>query len=170
MINESNDLTPTPEGPCTHEGAEQCGDRRQFLVRATMTAGGALLGLAGLATGALADDHQMPKALPAHGTTSNEVVLSLNSPALAQVGGFETVQTKVGRVVVARTGEATFAACSAVCPHKGGPILYDASSKSFYCPWHHSKFNLHGKVEHGPAKTNLTPYAAGASVTLELKC
>ena len=45
--------------------------------------------------------------------------------------------------------------CSAVCPHLGGIVTYNAAERSWDCPVHGSRFDLEGVVVNGPANTNL---------------
>ena len=46
-------------------------------------------------------------------------------------------------------------ACTAVCPHLGGILQWNADEKSFDCPLHGSRFTIDGKVINGPAKGDL---------------
>lgn len=46
---------------------------------------------------------------------------------------------------------------SAVCPHLGGIVNWNAAEKSWDCPCHGSRFDCHGKVMEGPANRNLRP-------------
>jgi Rieske Fe-S protein len=78
------------------------------------------------------------------------------------------VETKSGNVVVVRTGETTFVAFSAKCPHSGGPVGYDADTKGFSCPWHGSTFGPDGKNTGGPARRPLTPVATQNALVLTL--
>ena len=34
---------------------------------------------------------------------------------------------------------------SSICPHFGGPIVYDQTEKYLYCYWHGLKFSIYGK-------------------------
>ena len=34
---------------------------------------------------------------------------------------------------------------SSICPHFGGPIVYDHNKKYLYCYWHGLKFSVNGK-------------------------
>ena len=45
--------------------------------------------------------------------------------------------------------------CTAVCPHLGGILQWNAEEKSFDCPLHGSRFTTEGKVINGPATTDL---------------
>ncbi|HEU0031804.1 MAG TPA: Rieske 2Fe-2S domain-containing protein [Kofleriaceae bacterium] len=44
---------------------------------------------------------------------------------------------------------------SAVCPHLGCAVGYDAGQKNFLCPCHDSRFDLDGKRMTGPSKRGL---------------
>ena len=100
----------------------------------------------------------------------DELVLKLDGDSpLKAVGGSQTVETVVGKVIVAHTEAATFVACSAVCTHKGGPILYDQQQKQFYCPWHNSRFALDGTVVKPPARQPLKSYTPHSAVVVSLK-
>ena len=122
---------------------------------------------AGAATGALLLQNVLAHAdEPA---TGPELVLKLEGTGdLKKVGGFAIVDTKVGKIIVARTGEATFSACSAICPHKKCEVEYEHDAKQFVCPCHNSRFDLDGKVLKGPAKTDLKKYPTQPAVTVEI--
>lgn len=45
--------------------------------------------------------------------------------------------------------------CTAVCPHLGGILQWNADEKTFDCPLHGSRFTVDGKVINGPAITEL---------------
>ena len=44
---------------------------------------------------------------------------------------------------------------SAVCPHLGGIVRWNAAEKSWDCPCHGSRFDCHGRVIEGPANSDL---------------
>ncbi len=46
--------------------------------------------------------------------------------------------------------------CTAVCPHLGAILQWNAEEKSFDCPAHGSRFTTEGKVINGPATADLT--------------
>jgi Rieske Fe-S protein len=49
-------------------------------------------------------------------------------------------------------------ALSAVCPHLGCPVGWEAANKTFLCPCHNSRFNANGDtMGDGPAKRGLDP-------------
>jgi Rieske Fe-S protein len=80
---------------------------------------------------------------------------------LNKVGGSTIVDSPVGKVIIVRTGETTFAAFSAICTHKRGTVEYDPAKKRFECPKHHSKFDVKdGSVLDGPAEDPLPKYSA----------
>ena len=45
--------------------------------------------------------------------------------------------------------------CTAVCPHLGAILQWNADEKTFDCPMHGSRFTTEGKVINGPASTDL---------------
>jgi Rieske Fe-S protein len=69
---------------------------------------------------------------------------------------------KVGSetALVAQASDKSWVAVSAICSHKACTISYKAKDREFRCPCHGSKFSEAGKVKKGPAKDDLTPFAA----------
>jgi cytochrome b6-f complex iron-sulfur subunit len=146
-----------------HEAS--CSGRRQFLVKATATAGGLVLSV----SGARAQDKAMPAKQDAP-AASDEFILKLSADSpLNKVGGAQTVTTSAGKVIVARTGESVFVAFSARCTHSGGPLSYDAKAQQFACPWHGSKFDASGQVVNGPARNPLKPFTTQPAVVINAK-
>jgi cytochrome b6-f complex iron-sulfur subunit len=144
----------------------ECGGRRQFLVRAIGMTSGLTLGLTALTANGHADDD------PASATAAKAVeqVIKIGEHAkLQEVGGFDTIEAGNDKIVVAHTAPDTFVACSAVCPHRGGPIRYDKETQQFFCPSHNSRFGLEGKVVRGPAKTDLKSYPSQTAAIISLK-
>ena len=147
-----------------NEKSHACGGRRDFLVRTLTAAGGAMVGLSIAAHAA-----DTAPAAPTTAAPANDLVLELGAhPKLAKVGGFEVVDSNVGKILVIRTGADTFAATSAVCTHKKGPLFYDAESGKIICETHGALFNTSGKVEKGPAKTDLKSYVSAPAAVLHL--
>ncbi len=138
-----------------HETEKNCSGRREFLVSTSAMAGGLLLSVG------------TAQKVSATTTPAAETVIKLdeNSP-LNKVGGSLVVETASGKVVIARTGEASFSAVSAVCTHKGGTLGYDEKSKLFVCPNHNSKFGTDGKNAGGPAKTPVKSFKSQSAIVL----
>ena len=144
---------------CSEISENVCNNRRDFLVKASVTAGGLLLSLSG-ASAAKAETVE---------TTLEDVVVKLDDKSpLNKVGGSALIDTKSGKVIVVRTGDMAFSAYSAVCTHKGATIKYDADKKQLFCPSHGSKFDADGKNAGGPAKLPLAKYSATESVVVTL--
>lgn len=152
----------------------ECAGRRQFLTRSV--AGGLAIALGGatLIKASRADDVAAPiGAAPTEAPTPDAkdyelVVKPSDHPELEKIGGFVILETKVGKITVARISETQFAAVGAVCTHKGGPIEYNAEDKQFFCPWHKSKFALDGAVVKGPAKAALPNYKEETAAVISL--
>jgi nitrite reductase/ring-hydroxylating ferredoxin subunit len=141
---------------------KSCGGRREFLVRATAVAGGLALTLSNLnnVSAKNVDDDKK----------SEEVFVKIDGTSgLSKVGGSETVKTDNGKVIVVRTADKEYKAFKAKCPHKGGPIKFDAAKQIFTCDWHESLFDKNGKVTNGPAKTDLTAFASETKTVLSIK-
>ncbi len=70
------------------------------------------------------------------------------------------------KIAVFRDADGTFHECSAICPHLGGIVHWNATEKTWDCPAHGSRFDCHGTVLNGPANKDLhpieTPTAASA--------
>jgi cytochrome b6-f complex iron-sulfur subunit len=100
---------------------------------------------------------------------AQDLVLKLDEhTALETVGGFEVIPTADDKVIVVRTGEDTFSACSAICTHRQCTVTYNPTDKVLACPCHGSRFALDGKVLKGPAKMDLKPYAAQEAVAIKI--
>lgn len=141
-----------------HETEKKCSGRREFLVSASAIAGGLVLSLANVEQASAKTETSAPAA---------ETVIKLDDKSpLSKVGGSQIVETPSGKVIIARTGEMTFAAVSAVCTHKGGTLGYDEKSKLFACPNHGSKFGTDGSNAGGPAKTPLKVTATQNALVL----
>jgi Rieske Fe-S protein len=62
-----------------------------------------------------------------------------------------------------RDSETSIRALDPVCTHLGCIVAYNNQAKSIDCPCHGSKFDLDGKVVHGPAAKPLKTYEASIS-------
>jgi len=60
------------------------------------------------------------------------------------------------KIAAYRDYDNKLSACSAVCPHLGCIVQWNADEKSFDCPCHGSRFTHEGIVINGPAKTDLS--------------
>ena len=83
--------------------------------------------------------------------------MSIGSGALATVGGLAITQTSLGNFLLARTGDATVNALTAVCTHEGCTVS-NTSGTQFVCPCHGSTFNTSGSVANGPANRALQQF------------
>lgn len=68
-------------------------------------------------------------------------------------GGVITVGLK--KVAVFRDSKGILQAYTAVCPHLGCVVQWNADEKSFDCPCHGSRFTSEGKIINGPAISDL---------------
>ena len=128
-----------------NETEKKCSGRREFLVSASALAGGLVLSLANV----------REASAEIKGPVAETVIKLDEKSPLNKVGGSQTVETPAGKVIVARTGEGTFVAVSAVCTHKGATLGYDEKSSLFVCPSHGSRYGLDGSNAKGPAKNPL---------------
>ena len=83
------------------------------------------------------------------------------TPALASVGGaVKIIDARLPTsVIVARTGEAEYAAVSLLCPHRGVEVEYRHTDRQFRCAsLGHSKFGTDGALKKGLANKGLTRY------------
>lgn len=81
------------------------------------------------------------------------------SGALATVGGLAITQTSLGNFLLARTGDNTATALTAICTHEGCTVS-NVSGSQFVCPCHGSTFNASGSVANGPASRALQQFPA----------
>jgi len=91
--------------------------------------------------------------------TASGVVVTIDaSSPLASVGSAALVQTSVGDLLVAHTGQDAYSAMTATCTHQTCTIT-GFQNQNFVCPCHGSTFDLNGRVLMGPAPTSLRQYA-----------
>jgi len=94
----------------------------------------------------------------ATGNVSGRVVsVSIDGSPLATVGGAAVVRTSLGNYLLARTGQDTFTALTAVCTHESNQITNFTGSQ-FACTFHGSLYTTSGTVARGPATRALTSY------------
>lgn len=139
--------------------AKECGGRREFMVKAGAAAGLLVLSLGG----AKAANAGSP-------TGDDELVVKLTPESqLTKVGGSDVFDTKVGKVIVIRKAESSYAAFSAACTHKGGPLAFDAATGQIACPLHGSRFDAAtGSVKKGPAEAGLAAYSTSTAVIVKV--
>lgn len=63
------------------------------------------------------------------------------------------------KVALARDGDGTLHAVSAICPHMGCVLAWNAVERSWDCPCHGSRFDIQGRLLHGPAVKDLEQIA-----------
>lgn len=76
---------------------------------------------------------------------------------LLRRGSGAVVRSGLEKIAVYRDEEGRIHECSAVCPHLRGIVRWNDAEKTWDCPVHGSRFDCHGHVIHGPAKTDLRP-------------
>ena len=144
--------------------ANETTSRRRFLQGAAAAAGGLVLGAQ--MTAMAQDETPAPSTpVPVTPTPGGETQIPLPAEVLEEVGGFEVIGTEE-KIIVARTGATTIAACSAICTHKGGALEYDKESGQFFCTRHGARFETTGKVAKGPAKDDLQTFQTRAILGL----
>ena len=72
-------------------------------------------------------------------------------------GSGALLQRGLTKQAVYRDGGGALHCFSAVCPHLGCIVHWNASEHTFDCPCHGSRFSAMGKVINGPANRDLTP-------------
>lgn len=72
------------------------------------------------------------------------------------------ISSGVKKIAAYRDEQNNLHTCSAVCPHLGAILQWNAEEKSFDCPAHGSRFTTEGKVINGPAIDDLKGIEAKA--------
>lgn len=67
------------------------------------------------------------------------------------------VRSGLTKIAVYRDERGDLHKCSALCPHLGAVVHWNAAEKTWDCPAHGSRFDCEGKVIQGPANVNLSP-------------
>jgi glycine/D-amino acid oxidase-like deaminating enzyme/nitrite reductase/ring-hydroxylating ferredoxin subunit len=115
----------------------------------------------------LYDPHRLPlKAIPEvarEGINAAAQYATWLAPAdVADVdaipyGGGAVLRKGTTKVAVHRDERGELHACSAVCPHLGCIVDWNADERTWDCPCHGSRFDALGRVLHGPANRDLEP-------------
>ncbi len=134
--------------------------RREFCLHACQTV--SILTLGAVASGCggpMAASSNAPDLPVVNASLANgALVLSINAASpLASVGGAALVQTSSANFLLARTGQDTFSALTAVCTHESCKVT-GFSNQRFVCPCHGSEFNTSGGVTRGPASSPLRSF------------
>jgi glycine/D-amino acid oxidase-like deaminating enzyme/nitrite reductase/ring-hydroxylating ferredoxin subunit len=72
-----------------------------------------------------------------------------------KLGEGAVISTGLNKKAVYRDENNIIHACTAVCPHLGAILQWNADEKTFDCPMHGSRFTAEGKVINGPASSDL---------------
>lgn len=80
-----------------------------------------------------------------------------DSPDKVDRGAGRVVTVGTDKVAVYRDQSGRLHQVSAVCPHLGCIVDWNAAEKSWDCPCHGSRFNTDGEILHGPAVKCLDP-------------
>lgn len=65
------------------------------------------------------------------------------------------ISSGLKKIAAYRDEDGKIHTCSAICPHLGGVLQWNADEKSFDCPLHGSRFSTDGTVINGPAISDL---------------
>ena len=72
-----------------------------------------------------------------------------------QPGEGEVISSGLKKIAAYRDEQNMLHVCTAICPHLGAILQWNADEKSFDCPAHGSRFTTDGKVINGPASCDL---------------
>ena len=72
-----------------------------------------------------------------------------------RIGQGGIISSGLKKIAVYRDEDNNLHVCSAVCPHMGGILHWNADEKTFDCPVHGSRFTTEGKIVNGPAIADL---------------
>jgi Rieske Fe-S protein len=136
--------------------------RREFCAAtcqaASLLAIGALAACGGgpTAPSTVVNAQQLPSVSGTVSGRTISVTVDGNSP-VAAVGGVASVQTSLGRYLIARVSSDGFMALTSMCTHDACTISGHNGS-NFVCPCHGSTFTSSGAVINGPASRALQQY------------
>jgi cytochrome b6-f complex iron-sulfur subunit len=138
--------------------------RRVFCVHACQAAsvaaiGSILNGCGGSSSPSSPSGGAVPQLPTANSTvSSNQVSLTIDSASpLASVGSAALVQNALGQFLVARVGQDSFTALTAICTHQTCTVT-GFSNQRYVCPCHGSEYDTSGRVVTGPAPTALRTF------------
>lgn len=145
-------------------------DRRTFCTYGCLSAAAAALAaLTASGCGGGSDGGSTPTSPGGSGTTGSAlpaanamvtgrtISVAVDGSPLTAVGSAALLQTSLGTFLLARTGQDTFSALSAICTHEGNTVT-NFTGGQFACPAHGSMFNVSGTVARGPATRALASY------------
>ena len=144
------------------------GGRRRFLKVATCAIGGGIAGTVAVPAARYilypVGEHTVTSAdepidvLPESRIRSGAPPLRVGLVAPEQRDAWGSVRdVPLGAAWLLRDDAGKLAAFSAVCPHLGCSIGYDADRKIFKCPCHDSSFSLAGERLGGPTERGMDP-------------
>jgi Rieske Fe-S protein len=81
----------------------------------------------------------------------------ISDPAEVKPGSGAIMRLGLTKVAVSRSGDGKLCQRSAVCPHMGGLVRWNAAEGTWDCPVHGSRFSATGEVLNGPACEPLGP-------------
>jgi Rieske Fe-S protein len=67
------------------------------------------------------------------------------------------VRHQLHKIAVYRDMGGTICALDATCPHLGCIVDWNSTEKTWDCPCHGSRFDIHGRVVNGPTSASLSP-------------
>jgi Rieske Fe-S protein len=70
-------------------------------------------------------------------------------------GGGGVMRDGLKKIALYRDDQGKVHAFSALCPHLGCVVAWNAAEKTWDCPCHGSRFDALGEVVNGPARTGL---------------
>ncbi len=79
----------------------------------------------------------------------------VKDPSEVPPGGGALLRRGLGKLALYRDDDGQLHERSAVCPHLGCVVAWNADERSWDCPCHGSRFDPYGRVFNGPANTDL---------------
>jgi glycine/D-amino acid oxidase-like deaminating enzyme/nitrite reductase/ring-hydroxylating ferredoxin subunit len=79
----------------------------------------------------------------------------VSDPEQIPAGEGAVMRNGLEKLAVHRSTDGQVSMCSAICPHLGCVVAWNAVEKTWDCPCHGSRFDAHGEVIVGPANTHL---------------